>query len=489
MIAVRSAAMPDQGRTRLYRVRGHAVGGVNWRPTRFAEDVPQAHVCFLCGMIPSSMVLLPCAHLLCEPCHTGSAIEGNGLCPLDREPFEEHDCSLIALPARKASQLKAHCWNESTGCQFIGTLEAVLRHYEEECDCHAVECPRCDEKVLHKELPTHYMSTCLAGTLSTSEGEPPAQDGALTTEDFNEALTELKTLLSDPHRDQLPALQSQIDELVEHGKKQGTQLLEVARSITEFERRLSEEMAQLVGSVSSASFFREGRNSDGQECGSSKQETLVHQDTADPLEGGVIQKSMLLPWSFEQKLILRKLELLSHAMFSSLEDLRQEMHSDRRTTAVFCKPVGPAFCHVVNKTLSSSLNRGTEWERGTYLLTVTNASQLFDHPGPCRKFAAVTQCHHRDTHFVFYLSAGKREGVEHLILSLVCDGFLETSRLLSADFSVWVIHDEESKDYPMQKLRSGYPFAGVHFKTKLLSLKSEGFLRNDELKFRVVISS
>ncbi|XP_075525298.1 uncharacterized protein LOC142557385 [Dermacentor variabilis] len=478
--------MPDQRRPKLYRVRGHAVGGVNWRPTRFAEDVPQAHVCCLCGTIPARTVLLPCAHLLCEPCHGRSSNRGNGLCPLDREPFEEHDCSVIVMPVRKASNLRAHCWNEAAGCEFVGALEAVLRHYEHECDFHAVECPRCGETVLHKELPTHYMSACIAETLSASDGDQRCQDGALTTEDLDAAARELKTLLSDPHRDRVPALQSQVNALVEHGKNQGAQLMEIARSIAEFQRRFTEEMARLVGRVSSSSSFREGLISDTLECGSSKQEKLAFQDRAVPPEGGVTQES--ITWSLEQKLILRKLELLSQATVSSIDVMRQEMRADRRTTAVFCKPVGPSFCHVVNKTLSSSLNRGTEWERRTYLLTVRSASELFDHPGPCRKFAAVTQCHDRDNYFIFYLSAGRREGTEQLILSLECGGFLDTSCLLSAAFDVWVIHDEEAKDRPMQKLRSGFPFAGIHFKTKLLALKAEGFLRNDELKFRVVIS-
>ncbi|KAL3207289.1 hypothetical protein MRX96_010309 [Rhipicephalus microplus] len=56
--------MPDNRRTRLYRLSGHAIGGVNWRRTRFAEDVPQIHVCCLCGTIPASTVaasLLPSA--------------------------------------------------------------------------------------------------------------------------------------------------------------------------------------------------------------------------------------------------------------------------------------------------------------------------------------------------------------------------------------------------------------------------------------------
>lgn len=462
---------------------GHAVSGVNWRPTRFAEDVPQAHVCRVCGTIPASTVLLPCAHMLCEPCRGGSAGQGTGsLCPIDQEPFEEHECHVIPTPTRKASRLKAHCWNEAAGCGFVGPLEAVLVHFEQDCCFHVIECPRCDETVLHKDLPAH-VTACLAETASASTQQPASQGNALTSEDFNTAVSDLKRLLINPHHDQLPAMQSQVNELVENSKMQGTRMLEIARSIEDFERTLRDEMAQLADGMTSMSSLLECLRSDEHQRDLSKQEQF--QKTGMDSDSGVAQDSM--PWNLEKKLILRKLEVLFHANIASLEDVRQGMHEGKRTPTVSCRPVGPSFCHVMNRTLTSSLRRGGEWERATYLVTVRNASELLARPGPCRKFAAVTQCHCRDTYFVIYFSSGKRSGVECLILSIECGGFLETSHLVSGAFNVSVLHDEQDKDRPMQKLLSGFPFTGMHFKTELLTLKSEGFLRDDELKFQVAI--
>ncbi|XP_077495133.1 TNF receptor-associated factor 6-B-like [Amblyomma americanum] len=137
--------MPDRGMAGRHLLRGH-VGGVNWRPTRFAEVVPPWNVCGLCLVIPKRTVQLPCSHILCECCLGASRLEGVTMCPLDREPFEEDECHRIPIPARKANNLKAHCWNEEHGCEFVGTMEAVLRHYEEECTFQTIECRRCAER-------------------------------------------------------------------------------------------------------------------------------------------------------------------------------------------------------------------------------------------------------------------------------------------------------------------------------------------------------
>ncbi|XP_077519814.1 uncharacterized protein LOC144129538 [Amblyomma americanum] len=109
--------MPDQGPRVLYRLRDH-IAGVNWQPTRFAETVPHIRICGLCRMIPMRTVALPCAHTLCECCHRACA----------------------------------HCWNEAHGCEFVGTMDIMLRHYETECQFHTVECPRCGDAVLHNNL-------------------------------------------------------------------------------------------------------------------------------------------------------------------------------------------------------------------------------------------------------------------------------------------------------------------------------------------------
>lgn len=476
--------MPDNRRTRLHRVSGHGVSGVNWRLTRFAEDVPDAHVCCLCGTIPPSTVLLPCAHLLCEPCRVGSAMHGNCLCPLDREAFEEHDCHVIPMPARKASRLKAHCWNEVRGCEFVGDLQAVLRHFEEECDFHVTECPRCCENLLHKELPAHYISACVVETASANTEQQPAfQDKAPTHDVFSATVKDLRTVLSDLHHDQLPSLQSQINELVEHSKNQGEQMLVIARSIADLQRMLKSELAQLTTSMSSLSSLLEGAHQGDRESDSTRQENLP--ESAVLSEDRLTPESM--PWCLEQKLILRKLELLLHVTMSPSEDVRQAAQTYRLTPTVFCKPVGPSFCHVMDRTLSSSLRRGQERERVTYLITVRSASELFNYRGPCRKFAALTQCHCRDAYFIIYFSSGLRSGRECLVLSVECGGFLKTSQLVTSDFSVTMLHSEEDKDCRMRKVLSGFPFPGVHFMAQLGALKSEGFLRDDELKFQVAI--
>ncbi|KAL3237280.1 hypothetical protein MRX96_048200 [Rhipicephalus microplus] len=94
------------GEPPLHRVRHH-VHGVNWRPTRFVDGVPYYHSCGLCNVIPRKTVLLPCSHVLCQSCYRGSITEDDGgdgrggVCPLDEDPFEVHQCARIRLSATK----------------------------------------------------------------------------------------------------------------------------------------------------------------------------------------------------------------------------------------------------------------------------------------------------------------------------------------------------------------------------------------------------
>ncbi|XP_075526492.1 uncharacterized protein LOC142558221 [Dermacentor variabilis] len=98
--------MPDTCTGKLLRLRG-ALGGVNWRPTRFAVGGLHPYACSLCGVIPKHTLLLPCEHALCETCKSGSLEDDGGVCPLDQEPFVEDECGRIPLPLRKLSSLKA----------------------------------------------------------------------------------------------------------------------------------------------------------------------------------------------------------------------------------------------------------------------------------------------------------------------------------------------------------------------------------------------
>ncbi|KAL3245384.1 hypothetical protein MRX96_046973 [Rhipicephalus microplus] len=211
--------MPDQQRG--HRFRDHAVAGVNWRPTRFVDEVPSSRVCNLCRMIPKRTVLLPCSHVLCQSCHAASSEACGGRCPMDQEQFEEDECVSYDLPTRKAIAFKVHCWNEAYGCEFEGALELMLRHFENECTFHTVECLRCGEDVLHRELQTHYVAGCRAAVSATVTENTSPECRALTLRDVTAALEELKSMLRDANCERLLlSLQSQMNELVEQIRNQ-----------------------------------------------------------------------------------------------------------------------------------------------------------------------------------------------------------------------------------------------------------------------------
>ncbi|KAH7975954.1 hypothetical protein HPB52_006852 [Rhipicephalus sanguineus] len=202
-------AMPDL--RRVHRFRDHPIAGVNWRPIRFVDEVSTSRVCGLCGMIPNKTVILPCNSQGC-----------GGRCPFDQEPFEEAECVSYDLPTRRANALKVHCWNEEHGCEFEGAVELMLRHYENECTFHAVECLRCGEKVQHRALSTHYAAGC-RGAVSSPRSEHASSDSqALTLQDATAALEELKRLLRNANHEQLLlAIQTQMNALIEQTRNQG----------------------------------------------------------------------------------------------------------------------------------------------------------------------------------------------------------------------------------------------------------------------------
>ncbi|KAH7975685.1 hypothetical protein HPB52_004126 [Rhipicephalus sanguineus] len=205
----------------VHRFRDHAIAGVNWRPTRFVDEVPSSRVCGLCRMIPKQTMLLPCEHALCQSCHAASFQGCSGRCPLDQKPFEEAECSRYDLPTRKANTLKVYCWNEAHGCQYEGAVEDMLGHYEKECPFHAVECLHCGEAVLHRELAAHYVAECTADVSLARTENASTDSRVLTLQDVRNALEEVKTLLRDPNHDrELPAIQSRVNELIEQVRNQ-----------------------------------------------------------------------------------------------------------------------------------------------------------------------------------------------------------------------------------------------------------------------------
>ncbi|XP_077497624.1 uncharacterized protein LOC144108220 [Amblyomma americanum] len=302
--------MPDMKNAGLLRLSGH-IGGVNWRPTRFVDCVPSANVCGLCRTIPKGTVQLPCAHFLCESCLGGSRHNGVALCPLDLEPFEEKECQRIHFPARKGNSMKAYCWNEERGCQFMGTVDALLRHYETDCIFQAIECPRCGLGVLHKDLPAHYISGCVVNTSSPRTGQIPMQDASVPR------IQQIKNALFSSTRHQQPVNQNQIKELVKESKKHGAQLESVSREIKEPERNPERQVA-LTGN-----HFYSTLSECLEPVGPLLQQNLAAPNEASVSEAGGNRTS--LPWGMEKKLILRKLEVLADVSLRAKGQLRESI--------------------------------------------------------------------------------------------------------------------------------------------------------------------
>nr|XP_050031187.2 uncharacterized protein LOC126527410 [Dermacentor andersoni] len=250
-IGPEDTAMPHHGQGRLYRFRDHAVAGANWRPTRFVDEVPNSRVCGLCLTIPRRMLLLPCHHGLCQSCHAAIIQVAHRRCPLDQEPFEQVECHGVDFAARNRS-LKVYCWNEDHGCEYTGTMDRMLEHYEKECTFHAVKCARCGEGLLQKDLTTHYVAGCNA-RVSTATEYPSSEPTALTLEEDSAALEDLKSMLGYLNDDQLllPVLQAPLNEFTEEVRNQKARLAEMTRELVACDQNFKNEMGEIDATISS----------------------------------------------------------------------------------------------------------------------------------------------------------------------------------------------------------------------------------------------
>ncbi|KAL1469619.1 hypothetical protein MTO96_040980 [Rhipicephalus appendiculatus] len=149
--------MPQQEGKIPYYFCDHPVAGVNWRPTRLVDEVSKVRVCGVCAVIPRKTVKLPCSHFLCEYCFASASKPDSRQCPLDRIPFNEAACTTMKFPSKIKNYLKVHCWNETAGCKFVGTMADLLQHYEKDCAFHFLICRSGRYKLLREDAVGHYL--------------------------------------------------------------------------------------------------------------------------------------------------------------------------------------------------------------------------------------------------------------------------------------------------------------------------------------------
>ncbi|XP_075526438.1 uncharacterized protein LOC142558162 [Dermacentor variabilis] len=414
--------MPFTGQRRVHRFRDHAVAGVNWRPTRFVDEVPDSRVCGLCRMIPKWAVLLPCWHILCQSCQEACSQGNTGQCPFDQEPFQEAECFGTDFPARKANSLKIYCWNDVHGCEFVGTVERVLRHYEHECTFHTVECLRCGEGVLHKDLPTHYAAGCSAGASSAAPEKSFSESTALALHGVNSALEDLKSLLADPSRDQLlSAIQIQMNELMEYARSQETRCAEISRQLGTPEQNVKEDMVPVATANSS---------------------TVSHRLPSGRHLAEEASKSSSLSLLSEAALILRKLEHFANLSFEAPKDLRETFQQGGRHGIIVRYEPYDVSVQNLTSTVLSTRSFSEQYQSVIHTLTLENCDPVFLCKTGLGTFAQVTVLHMRDTYFTVAASVEYIDRTPYMIVKIEFHGLLSASRCLPPAWRVEVASED-----------------------------------------------
>lgn len=218
--------------------REHPVMGVNYRPTRLVEKLPHLRVCDVCRMVPKLIQLLPCDHVLCVMCHKSSCegvdgISPNGRCPMDGKSFSTLECRGHDFHDMNPGDLKVYCWNEANGCQFVGPMEEMLRHYDnDECQFHVVRCFRCGARVLHRKLSAHYLSACNYALTSYGEDYASSDSAATIVRIVHASLKKMNAVLTNPHHYQLEqTFRNWMKELVQQLREHESRLAVLSREV------------------------------------------------------------------------------------------------------------------------------------------------------------------------------------------------------------------------------------------------------------------
>lgn len=413
----------EMERKHVHRFCHDAVTGANWRPTRFAAKVPGSYACCVCGMIPMRTVLLPCSHILCRSCHAASSENGAGLCPLDRQPFEEADSVDVNFPDSKVRSFQVYCWNEAQGCEFVGSMETMLRHYEHECTFHVVECLRCPEAVLHKDLVKHYENGCFAASSQAAEESSSAESAAVTPGDTSAAMEDQRMLLQDLRRG-LSAITNHLNEVAERAKNHEVWYNSFNSDFRASMLELKRDMAQMSNVVSSTpSRGRRGRQS-------------------SPASADRVSLSL----ESEKILVLRKLEHFAHMSLNQLELVRQIVTQPacHRPVIVDCKPsvrVEEKFRRL-SGAVSTEHGLGDDVSRQIYTMYFENAEGIFSCGPTSRKLADVTMSCTRDTYFTVVVSKETFEldDAGMLCVDIEFNGLLEHSRCVLSGWTVKIKH-------------------------------------------------
>lgn len=131
---------------------------LDWRPLCLLSPMPAARICSVCGVVPRSACYLLCGHLLCKRCYERCRVEGAIVCPLDHDVCPQDDILWRSFPMESLAIIQAKCWNEASGCNVTAAASDISRHFQEDCEYHVINCPKCSGKMRSGDLYAHVSS-------------------------------------------------------------------------------------------------------------------------------------------------------------------------------------------------------------------------------------------------------------------------------------------------------------------------------------------
>lgn len=406
------------------------------------------------------------------------------MCPFDEESFAGGDCAKVQLPPATADRLKAWCWNEAYGCTFVGTLQAVLAHYEQECTFHSVTCPRCNGPVLQRELPSHYRAGCRGKGTASATGVPTSpQGGVFGTEDIGSSSEDFKAPTRNSFQDLLPAIQSKMNEVLQEARSIYTQVEAMSKYSTQSEERLRKYIQDNWLTISQKKIQSRKFELAAQlsSLAEGKTSTTRKEDTTNDNK---------MPWGWEVRHILRKLEMIATESHAYLELLHARANQQLKSPFVEYSFIVPDDLETGG--VMSPLVDTWERDKEGYVVSITNIDQIAKSGMTVPLF---TGWYCRDS-YLQVSACGWSHCSDFLTLYLRWGTTKQGSCSTSPKADVCVKHpDYSNENFHMKETEKSSScdwdvradFFGFHqsFDLNLLVLKDEGFVRDGKVTLAV----
>lgn len=288
---------------------------------------------------------------------------------------------------------------------------------------------------------------------------------------MNTGLKELKSLLRDPCSDNLPNLQSRVNEVIEQSKAHyATLVREMNTALRDSESNLEVKIDTLQANLSSTLTLQLQRLQRGLEG-------LQRKKVSSESEGVAAATSVETAnsWNSEKKRILRKLEAFANASLSTLELLRQESLSQGGRPWISIE-------YTPNQVMRSM--QSGSFELTEFVITVRNAEKI----SMLRSglFADWILWHGSDK--CFHINFLRKRCVPDVVVEVYCNLLADPSCFSWDNVKLTALNKNSRNNITLS--RSNY-YGNTRQYYTLFSAQQrflgppEGFIENGELKFRL----